>query len=119
MSQQNEGLKAFIAGEDLEPYRRVKLSTGSGDTVEYADQADSNGFIGITQHKASLGDHITIRLRTRGKTYKAEASEALVAGAALYAADDGKVADTAAGDQVATALEAASGDGVIVEIILM
>lgn len=37
MSQFNIGSKAFVAGEELEAYRRVKLSTGSGSQVEYAD----------------------------------------------------------------------------------
>jgi len=46
MSQFNIGSKAFVAGEALEAYRRVKLSTGSGTQVEYADAGDA--FIGIT-----------------------------------------------------------------------
>jgi len=41
MSQFNIGSKAFTAGEAMEAYRRVKLSTGSGTQVEYADAGDA------------------------------------------------------------------------------
>jgi predicted transport protein len=51
MSQFNIGSKAFVAGEDLEAYRRVKLSAGSGSQVEYADAGED--FIGVTAAKAS------------------------------------------------------------------
>ena len=117
MSQQNEGLKAFIAGEDLQPYRRVKLSSGLGNTVVYADQADGNDYLGFTQHAADEGDHVTVRLKTAGKTYKAQASSVIVAGSVVYGTDDGKVGADDSGDPVGYSLEAASGEDVIVEVI--
>jgi hypothetical protein len=118
MSQQNEnGFKTFTAGEALEAFRRVKLSSGSGTQVEYADQSDSDGYIGITQEKVSSGDQVNVALKGGPGTRKAVASEALAVGATLYAADDGKVADTASGNAIGTALEAASADGSIIEIL--
>lgn len=117
MAVQNEGLKAFVAGEDLEPYRRVKLSSGAGDTVEYADQADAENFIGFTQNKVKQGEYITVKLKTTGKTFKAVANEAFAAGATLYAGDDGKVSDTSSGNAIATALESADVDGNVVEVL--
>jgi len=117
MSQQNEGLKGFIAGEALEAYRRVKLAPGLGDTVVYADQADSDNYIGVTQDSVKVGEHITVRLKTRSKTFKIEASDSFAVQADLYAADDGKVSDSASGNKIATALEAASSGGEIIEML--
>jgi len=115
MVQFNEsGLKAFIAGENLEAFRRVKLSAGSGTTVEYADAGED--FIGFTQDKVDSGEYVTVALRSAARTYPAIASEALSAGAVLYGADDGKVADSASGTAIGTALEAATADGDSIEI---
>ena len=45
MSQFNLNAKAFVVNEAvIEPYRRVKLTVGSGTLVEYADAGDA--FIG-------------------------------------------------------------------------
>jgi len=114
MSQQNEGIKTFTAGEDLEAFRRVKLSSGE---VVYADQIDSDGWIGVTQEKVSDGAMVTVRLKGTGRTSKMVASEALSSGASLYAADDGKVADTASGNVIGVALEAATADGDVIEVL--
>lgn len=114
MSNQNEGIKTFTAGEDLEAWRRVKLSSGE---VVYADQSDSDDWIGVTQGKVSDGDMVTVRLKGTGRTFKMVASEALASGASLYAADDGKVADTASGNVIGVALEAATADGDVIEVL--
>jgi hypothetical protein len=47
------------------------------------------------------------------------ASEAIDSGSAVYTAADGKVSDTAASTSyyIGTALEAASGDGSIIEVL--
>lgn len=115
MSQQNEGLKTFLAAEALEAFRRVKLSSGSGDDVEYADAGEAA--IGVTQEKVSSGDPVVVRLLTPGKTFKMVASEALDEGATVYAADDGKVSDTSTGTACGTALEAATADGDVIEVL--
>ncbi len=117
MSQQNAGFKAFIAQEALEIYRRVKLGD-TGAKVVYADQSDGDNYIGITQHSADIDKYVTVALKTRGRTFKVEASEALSAKAALYAADNGKVSDTSSGNIIGVALEAATADGEIIEAIL-
>jgi len=61
MSQTNPGVKTFTAAEDLEANRRVKLSTGSGKNVEYADAGDA--FIGITELKAPVVNRLALILR--------------------------------------------------------
>jgi hypothetical protein len=112
MSQQNEGLKCFTAGEALEMFRRVKLS---GVTVVYSDGGEA--YIGVTQEKVASGDPVTVMLKTTGKTFIMISEESLSAGAALYGAADGKVKDTASGTSMGTALEAASGDGEEIEVL--
>ncbi len=115
MSQQTEGgIKTFLAGEDLEAYRRVKLS--AGDTVVYADAGEA--FIGVTQEKVDSGKQVSVALRSAARSYKIAAKEALAANAALYGGDDGKVQDTASGNAIGTSLEAATADGDIIECLL-
>lgn len=115
MGQECNSPKTFTAAEDLEAFRRVKLA--SGTTVVYADQSDSSGFIGHTLEKVSSGKHVAVELKKAGKTAKAEAADTFVAGAILYAADDGKVSDSASGNAIGTALEAATAAGDIGEVI--
>jgi hypothetical protein len=79
--------------------------------VEYADQSDSDSYIGITQEKVSSGDQVDVVLKGGPGTRKAVASEALAVGATLYAADDGKVADTASGNAIGTAMDEVRKEG--------
>jgi hypothetical protein len=116
MSQFNIGSKAFVAGEDLEAYRRVKLSAGSGSQVEYADAGED--FIGITAAKASQGEHITVDLKTRGRTFKVVALDAITAGGDFYGADDGKVSAVVNGSVQGKVLEESTDDLEVVEVIV-
>jgi hypothetical protein len=110
---QNEGMKAFTAGEDLSAYRRVKLSSGE---VVYADADEAA--VGITQNACLDGESVTVRLITAGKTFKVEAGEAITTGSLCYGLADGKVGDTdpGAGLPRFRALQAASGTGSIIEV---
>lgn len=116
MSQFNIGSKAFVAGEDLEAYRRVKLSAGSGSQVEYADAGED--FIGITAAKASLGEHITVDLKTRGRTFKVVALDAISAGGDFYGTDDGKVSAVVSGSIQGKVLEESTDDLEVVEVLV-
>ena len=113
MSQENLGQKAFIAGEALPAYRRVKLANSVGDTVVFADAGDE--YIGITAAGADLGENVTINLRASDRTFKMTANGAINAGAVFYGANDGKISASVAGTAQGTALEAASADGDIIE----
>jgi len=117
MSQFNMGSKAFIAGEALEPYRRVKLSTSSGTQVEYADAGDA--FIGITAAKAALGEMVSVDLKHTGRTFKMEANGAIAVGGNFYGALDGKISATVSGSIQGRNLEVTAADGEIVECILL
>lgn len=103
----NTGLKGFIAGEDLEAYRRVKLDS-TGKAV-YADAFDVS--IGVTDDKVKSGETVTVRLHGFPGTRIFICLTSCAAGATLYGADDGKVDDTYAGTglQEGVALEACTG----------
>ena len=116
MSQYNIGSKAFVAGEDLEAYRRVKLSAGSGSQVEYVDAGED--FIGITSAKASQNEHVTVDLKTRGRTFKVVALDAITAGGDFYGADDGKVSAVVSGSIQGKVLEESADDLEVVEVLM-
>jgi len=117
MSEQTElGLKGFTATEALAGFRRVKLTASSGTAVEYADATDAA--IGVTITPAAITEQATVSLLCRGRTLKCTGSKAFGIGAALFGAADGKLTDeTNAGGVVATALQASSGDGSVIEVL--
>jgi hypothetical protein len=119
MSQECESPKTFLATEVLAAHRRVKLTSATGDHVEYADKADSSSYLGITVGPAlAIEDPVGVELKGVTKTHKATAADSFAVGAVLYAADSGKVSDSSSGNAIGTALEAAGADGDIVEVIL-
>jgi hypothetical protein len=115
MTQRLEGnVKAFVAAEVLKANRRVKLDS-SGELV-YADAADTT-CIGTTEEEAfAIGDVIGVRLLTANGTMTVTASALFAAAVGLYAANDGKVADSGT-VLVGTSLEAATADNDLVEAL--
>ena len=107
--------KAFTAAGTIKQYARVTL--GSGGTITEAGLAVKE--IGTAMEPAVSGDVISVRLRSANGTHKMIAIEALAIGAVLYTETDGKVQDTAATTafQIGTALEAATADGDIIEVM--
>lgn len=116
MAVQNEsGFKAFTASVALAAWRRVQLVSGSGVQVEYAG-ADEQ-FIGVTQHAAGAGEPVTVRMRSCNGTFKVEAAGAVVVGATIYGATNGRIDDTASGQPIGTALEVGAAAGEILECV--
>jgi hypothetical protein len=107
--------KAFTAAGTIKQYARVVL--GSGGTITEAGLAQKE--IGTAMEPAVTGETIAVRLRTATGTHKMIAVEALAIGATLYTEAAGKVQDTAetTSFQVGTALEAATADGDIIEVL--
>ena len=119
MSQECESPKTFRATEVLAAFRRVKLSSGTGDHVEYADQADSSSYLGVTiAAAAAIEDEVGVALKGVTKTFKVTAADDFVVGSVLYAATDGKVSDSSSGNAIGTALEAAGANNDVIEAIL-
>lgn len=112
----DSNVKAFVADEAIPQFSRVKLDSDGRVTI--AGLADRE--IGTATEAAfAAGDVIGVRLRTAAGTHKMIAVEALSAGALVYTEASGKVQDTAAATafSVGHALEAATADGDIIEVL--
>lgn len=108
--------KTFIADEAIAIHLRVKLDSDGRVTV--AGLTDKDIGTAVTPAFAA-GDPISVRLRTASGTHKMVAIEAITVGSRLYTEANGKVQDTAASTsfQIGTALETASADGDIIEVL--
>lgn len=104
--------KGFVASEAVAQFLRVHLSSGE---IEVAGATDVE--IGTAETPTFGSDEpITVRLRTAQGTVKMVASGSITAGNDVYRAASGKVASS--GDfNLGTALEAASGDGSVIEVL--
>lgn len=110
------GCRSFTAAGVIPQYARVKVD--SDGRVSVAGLGDKD--IGTAHRQAFAADDvIAVRLRSAQGTHRVIASEAFAAGAQLYTEANGQVQDTAATGsfQVATALEAASAGGDVVEAL--
>lgn len=119
MSQYNgNGLRAFTADAAIGKNERVKLD--SDGKITQAGLADR--CVGVAQNAAfASGDIVNVQLYSAPGTMKMIAVEALAAGAAVYSEASGKVQDTAAATSylVGIALEAATADGDVIEVMPM
>lgn len=117
MSQFNDtGCKAFECDAAISQWARVKLDSDGKITV--AGLTDKG--IGVaTRATFAAGEWVDVALNTKPGTTKMIASEALAAGATVYSEADGKVQDTAQATafQVGVAMEAATADGDIIEVM--
>lgn len=117
MSQFNDnGYRAFVCDEAIAQWARVTLDAdGRVTTAGLADKG-----IGVaTRETFAAGDPVAVSLNTKPGTIKMIAVEALAAGATVYSEASGKVQDTAQATafQVGVALEAATADGDIIEVM--
>lgn len=111
----NQGPLTFTAGEALEAHRRVKLS---GDrTVVYADAGDSG--IGTVRYAVESGGKATVDVDNMGGTKKMVANGAISQNADVYPAADGKVGSAVTGEARGIALQAATADGDVIEVLTL
>jgi hypothetical protein len=108
--------RTFIADEAIAQHLRVKLDNDGRVTV--AGLTDKEVGTAMTATYAA-GEPITVKLRSGAGTHKMVAIEALAVGATVYTETNGKVQDTAASTsfQVGTALEAATADNDVIEVL--
>ncbi len=104
--------KTFSAGAAIAQFLRVKLSAG---VLAAADASDVS--LGVMDAPAlASGDKVPVRLRNAQGTRKMVAVAAITAGNPVYAAAGGKV--DASGTVIeGTALEAATADGDVIEVL--
>jgi hypothetical protein len=109
-------VKSFVADEAIAAHLRVKLDSDGRVTI--AGLTDKELGTAVTAAFAA-GDSIAVKLRTGAGTHKMIAVEALAVGATVYTEADGKVQDTAQATafQIGTALEAATADGDVIEVL--
>ena len=108
--------KTFECDEAIAQYARVKLDNdGKITTAALTDKEIGTA----TEATFAAGEVVAVRLRTATGTHKMIAVEALAAGATVYTETAGKVQDTAQATafQVGTALEAATADGDVIEVL--
>ena len=121
MAETNRDFRTFIAGEALEPYRRVKLHSTATQVV-YADAADGDSWLGITQpgidgDAVAILGLVTVALRTSSASFKVEAGAQVNNGDAVYPENDGKVSDDAGTVTIGTCLSEGTASGAIVEFL--
>jgi hypothetical protein len=109
--------KTFEASEAIADNVIVKLD--SAGTVSVADVSEAG--IGVAQNPAyASGDDVAVRLFNKGGTIEMLADAAITLGATVYGRDGGEIDDSSADSAVAvgTALEAASGAGALIEVLI-
>jgi len=116
MAHNENGVVTLIAGEVLEPYRRVKLSSSTSRTIVYADAGEEA--IGVTRAEAAaIGDIVAVDLWNRSGTFEIETAGAVACNASVYGADDGKIDDTASGLYLGKAMAAAAAATEVIEVL--
>lgn len=108
----NAGPFTLQAGNALEAFRFVKISSGK---AVYADAGDEP--IGITAAKYDA-DELASIIPLTGVIDKLTASAAISAGGAIYVANDGKVSSAPVGKQIGIALLAATANNDVVSAVV-
>jgi len=112
----DSGYLSCVADAAIGQYERVKFDADG--RVTQAGLADQD--IGVAMEPAfAAGDAIPVKLRNAPGTCPMIAIEALAVGALVYTETAGKVQDTAASTAflVGRALEAATADGDVIEVL--
>lgn len=102
-----------LAGEALEQFRLVKLSSGE---LVYADSTDT-GVIGVTQKACADAERVSVKTILGNGTQLGVAAGTFSDSAALYLANDGKIDDSGT-IIIGYALKAATTAGDVVPYIV-
>lgn len=113
-----EGIPTYTANGALVAHQRVKLTAASATIPPQVEVAGSGEqHIGITEYAVATGKTVAVKLRNHTGTVEAIAAEVIAVGATLYPAADGEVKDTSAGTAIGIAVEGATADQDIIEIV--
>lgn len=114
----NEGKKTYEASAAIEPYRVLQLAAGK---VLHNVADSTKTVLGFSEYPAAVGDPIAVMLVNLPGTREVTAAGAITALAEVFADADGKVQalPAAAGTyrRIGIALEAATADGDVIEIL--
>lgn len=115
----NEGVRTYYAGAAVLANRRVKFTAATTTTPPEVEHAgDGEEYIGVSEYGVDANDPVSVKLKNHSGTVAVTAGVAFAVGEALYGAADGKVSNVVSGTQQATAHEAATADGDVVEALL-
>lgn len=118
MAAENEGIRTFTASGAITAHARVKITSGSTTTPPQCELAGlGEQHAGIAEYAAADGEIVSVRMRNCSGTVEAIAASSISVGAALYGATGGKVASTSSGTTIGFAVEAATANGDIIEIV--
>lgn len=109
----DSGVRTFVAGEDLTENLLVYLS--AANEVSICGASDQP--IGVARTTVASGDLVGVFLLSKQGTITCTAGAAITVNAPVMPIAGGKVDDLAAGKPIGVALQAASGDGVLVEVL--
>lgn len=114
MSQQvDTGIRTFTAGAAIAQYLRVKIAAG---VLAAADAADRE--LGVmTRASFAAGDEVAVSLRNKPGTQKMVAGAAITQYAVVSGIAGGKVDDVVNGNAIGIALEAATADNDVIEVL--
>jgi hypothetical protein len=113
MSQQNRGPKTLLAAGTIARYDRVYVDSNG----KWAQAGATNKAHAIALDAAAANEPLSAELIL--PTVKMKAGVAISAGALVYSAASGKIGTTGTNRLEGTAIEAATADGDIIEVIPM
>ncbi|MGB0714263.1 MAG: capsid cement protein [Phycisphaerae bacterium] len=118
MSQFVEGpTRTFRASAAIGRYLRVKMTAGKV-ALAGVGATDEPAELGTMEMAAFAADElVSVRLRNAPGTVKMVASGAITQGAAVFGAAAGKISASTSGAAIGRALEAASADGDVIEVL--
>jgi len=113
-----DGHKSFVAGEALDQY--VMVYQSGPNEVSENDDGTTNRTIGVTQHAADAGEHVTVKLLTAAGTTKLKVDGSgteITVGASLVAGTGGQGIDQSTSGAMASyvACDPSSAAGTIIE----
>ncbi len=113
-----EGNLTFTANVALTLGQRVMVISGSTtNPIEVELAGAGEAYIGTVLAPADAAKAVAVRPRNSVGTHEMVADAAISAGAAIYGAASGKISSTANGSQIGIAIEAATADGDIIEVL--
>jgi hypothetical protein len=119
-SDNHKGQRSFLAGAELPAHRLVKFS--AAETVVLAGAGEGLLAVGhSTDYPTANGDRLTVHFLNKGGTRRLTASAAITALAKVQCAANGKIVTAGAGSGgrvIGIALQAASGDNSVIEVLL-
>ncbi len=107
----------MIADVEIAQKLRVKLKTGTTTAPPEVDIAGTELGIGTNEALVAVGKDAAINTWNKSGSLEMVASSAISVGDEVEAVAGGKVATFSAGTKVGTALEAATADGDIIEVL--